>query len=266
MKAIFGVLLLGAAALAQDTITVPFSDPARPRTVKGSMMNGCFTVEGYEGKDVLVESRAGDIRSSQRHVPRGAEGLKRIDSGALGLTVEEENNVVTIHGPGDRSGNILVRVPRATTVKLSCMNGGTLRLTGVSGDVEVDNTNGGVTAESLSGSVMAHSMNGKVLVTLDQVAPDKPMSFSSMNGDVDVTLPATTKATLRMRSDNGEIYTDFELRLLPNASRPVVEDSRSRGGKYKVKMDKTTVGTINGGGPDIILKTMNGNIFVRQKK
>jgi len=265
MKTISVVLLLGAVALAQDAadrITVPFSDPARPRTVKGSLVNGCFTVEGYDGKDVVVESHGAEIGSHHRP-PRGAEGMKRIDSGAIGLTVEEEANTVTIHDRGAGSGKVLVRVPRETTLKLSCTNGGDLKVAGVSGDLELDDTNGGVSAANVTGSVIAHSMNGRVLVSLDRVGPDKPMSFSSMNGDVDVTLPAGTRATLRMKSDNGEIWTDFEVRLTPNASPQVVEEVH---GKRKVKMDKATVGTINGGGPDLTFKTMNGNIFVRQKK
>ena len=244
MKTLCAVLLFGAVALAQDTgdrVTVPFSDPARPRTVKGSLVNGCFTVEGYDGKDVVVESRGAEI-SSHHHVPRGAEGLKRIDSPGFGLTVEEENNTVTIHGPAARSGSVLVRVPRDTTVKLSCTNGGDIKLSGVTGDIELNNTNGGVTATNVSGSVIAHSLNGKVLVSLDRVAPDKPMSFSSLNGDVDVTLPAATRATLRMKSDNGEIYSDFEVRLAPNSSNVTVKDARSHGGKYRVK-----TGQVDGG-------------------
>jgi hypothetical protein len=47
---------------------------------------------------------------------------------------------------------------------------------------------------------------------------------------------------------------------------PVVEDGRPHGGKYRVKVDKTTVGTINGGGPDMEFKTFNGNIYIRKKK
>ena len=39
----------------------------------------------------------------------------------------------------------------------------------------------------------------------------KAMAFSSLNGNVDVTLPGGTKADLRMESENGEIYTDFDV-------------------------------------------------------
>ena len=159
MKALYATLLLSAVALAQDSgdrITVPFSDPARPRTVKGNLINGCFTLEGYDGKDVIVETHGGGDNSVRRHV-HGAEGMKRIDSGNYGLTVEEESNTISIHGPASHNVSVVVRVPRETTVKLQCLNGGEIRVTGVSGDLELNNTNGGVAVTNVSGSVIAHS-------------------------------------------------------------------------------------------------------------
>ena len=49
---------------------------------------------------------------------------------------------------------------------------------------------------------------------------DKAMAFTSFNGPVDVTLPATIKANLKMRSDQGEIFTDFDVQLRPPRRRP----------------------------------------------
>ncbi|MBV8820172.1 MAG: hypothetical protein JO022_17560 [Acidobacteriaceae bacterium] len=266
------ILLIAATAaslVAQDAsnrVTVPFSDPNRPRTVRAHMINGCVTVEGYDGKDVIIEPRAGgDSEERPRHTPRGAEGLKRIEPQGLGLNVEEENNVITIHGSPSRSNNLLVRVPVNTSVKLECMNGGAITVNRVTGDLELQNLNGAVEANNVSGTVIAHSLNGEVHISMDRVTPDKPMSFSSMNGNIDVSLPAGTRGNIHMKSDNGDVYSDFDVKL-GGASSPVVEDGRSKGGKYKIKIDRTTNGTINGGGPDLTFKTFNGNIYIRQKK
>ena len=269
MKLLYAVLILGSMAWAQDNperITVPFSDPSRPKTVRGNLMNGCFAVEGYQGNEVIVEGRAAAEIARDRHTPRGAEGLKRIGVNNFGLTVEEENNVVKIGGPMSHGGDITVRVPFATSLKLECMNGGNLKVDHVSGDLELQNLNGAVTVTDASGSVLAHSLNGKVVVDLDKVTPDKPMSFSTMNGNIDVTLPADIRANFRMKSDNGDVFSDFDIKLLPNSNQPVVEDNRGKGGKYRVKVDKTTVGAVNGGGPEISFKTFNGNIFIRKRK
>lgn len=268
MKTIFVVLTACAGLVAQDSpnrFSVPFSDPSRPRIVTGSMNNSCFEVEGYDGKDVVIETKGGGDHESH-HVPRGAEGLKRIEPTGMGLTVEEDNNTVHIHSNSGRGGDLVVRVPYDTSLKLKCLNGGDITVHHVSGDLELENLNGAVTASNVSGSILAHSLNGRVMVSMDKVTGGKPMSFSSLNGDVDVTLPGDTRATVKMKTDNGDIYSDFEVKLSPTSSLPVVEDGRAKGGKYKVKIDKTTVGAINGGGPDFDFKTFNGNIYIRKKK
>ena len=72
-----------------------------------------------------------------------------------------------------------------------------------------------------------------------------------MNGTVDVTLPADVKANLRMKTENGEIWSDFDVKLDPTSRPPVVDDQRKSGGRYRVRMDKSMYGTINGGGPEM---------------
>ena len=93
-------LLAAGIAWSQDTgdrITVPFSDPTRPHTLKVHLINGGITVKGYDGKDAIIETRGGQSgEHERRHVPRGAEGMKRIDNVAMGLTAEEEDNVFTV--------------------------------------------------------------------------------------------------------------------------------------------------------------------------
>lgn len=256
------LVLASAAAWGQDTVSVSFSDPARPKTVRASLLNGSMTVSGYDGKEVQIETHGG---SQNRRAPRSAEGMKRIDAGGGNVVAEEENNIIRVRGP--MNGSLTMRVPYNTTLKLECTNGGNLKVDHVSGDLELSNLNGDIVVSDVSGSVIANSLNGKVHVSFEKIAPDKAMSFTTMNGDVDVTLPADTKAGVRMKSDNGEAYTDFDIKLSANASAPVIEDGRAKGGKYKVKMEKTTVGTINGGGPaEFTFKTFNGNIYIRKKK
>jgi predicted membrane protein len=89
-------------------------------------------------------------------------------------------------------------------------------------------------------------MNGKVTVALDKVAAGKAMSFSSMNGTIDVTLPADIKANLKMKVDNGDVYTDFDVKLT-NDKFDTAETNTGRG--VRVRGNRTTYGTINGGGP-----------------
>jgi DUF4097 and DUF4098 domain-containing protein YvlB len=249
-----------------DRITVPFSDAAKPRTVIVKMIQGGITVRGYEGRDAMVEtsSRSG---SSSRHNSRPSnvpEGMHRIDNNSGGLDITEENNIITIHGGVMHSSDVVLQVPSQTSLKLETLNGGAIVVENISGEIDAQNMNGAVTITNVSGSVVANSMNGKVNVSLNKVTPNKPMSFSTMNGTIDVTLPADMKANLKMKTDNGDIWTDFDVKL--DASHaPTVEDSRKSGGRYHVRVDKAMYGSINGGGPEIQFVTSNGSIVIHKK-
>lgn len=275
MKRVLLVFLAaaGVAAWAQDAsperVTVPFSDPSRPKMVRVSLLNGGITVKAYSGKEVIVEARGGDGDRGRGHhrTPEGTTGMKRIDINNPGLQVEESENTVVIGVSSiNRNAEISIQVPVDTSLHLRSVNGGNINVEGVSGDLDIDNTNGEVTVSHVSGSVVAHALNGRVLVSLDRVTANKSMSFSSLNGNVDVTLPADVKANVKMKTDNGEIYSDFDVKLDASARQPVVEGNKSSGGKYRVRFDKGVYGAINGGGPEMQFTTFNGTIFIRKAK
>jgi len=241
-------------------------DPSRPGLVKVNLASGGITVKGYDGKEVVVEARLRGTEPSKKG-DKKIEGLKRIEIATTGLTVEEEDNVVSVStGPMNRTVDLTLQVPSATSLKLGCMNDGGILVQKVEGEIEVNNLNGPVTLTHVSGVVVAHSQNGEVLIQMDKVTPDKPMSFSTLNGDIDVTLPPDIKAKVRLETQNGAIYSDFEIGLDRNPRPPAVEDGRKEGGRTRIQFDKGVVGTINGGGPEIQFKTVNGNIQIRKGK
>jgi len=264
------VMLTGALAqdIPADRVSVPLRDPSRPGLVKVNLMTGGIVVKGYDGKEVIVEARLREGKSSSKEkADKKADGLKRIDIATTGLTVEEEDNLVTVStGPNGRTVDLTLQVPTATSLKLSCLNDGSIMVEKVEGEIEANNLNGSVTLTHVSGVVIAHSLNGEVLTQMDKVTPDKPMSFSTLNGEIDVTLPPDIKAKVKLETENGAIYSDFEIGLDRNPRPPAVEDGRKQGGRYRIEFPKGVVGSINGGGSDIHFKTLNGNIHVRKGK
>ena len=88
----------------------------------------------------------------------------------------------------------------------------------------------------------------------------------SLNGKIDVTLPASLKANLNLQSSRGEVYSDFDVVLA--ATPPKVEETkREEGrGRYRVSTGRGVVGKVNGGGQDITFKNMNGDIYIRKGK
>ncbi len=241
-----------------DRVSVNLSDPARPALVKASLVNGGITVKGYDGKEVVVEAR-------NRESARSDSTMKRIPVSGTGLSVEEENNEVRISTDSFmRAVDLSISVPIHTSLKLSAVNSGDIVVTGVDGELDVNDVNGSVTLNNVSGSAVAHALNGRLLATFSRVNPQKPMAFSSLNGDIDVTFPADLKANLSLKSDRGEIFSDFDVQVQASAPQQTVEDGRGRGGKYLVKIDKAVHATINGGGPELQFTNFNGGIYIRK--
>ena len=104
--------------------------------------------------------------------------------------------------------------------------------------------------------------NGEVEVLFDEINSDAPMAFSSFNGDVQVTFPSSLKADVKAKSDMGDVYTDFDMAISKN--EPLV-DKKTSSGKFKVKIEQWVRGTINGGGPEMLFKTFNGDIMIKSK-
>lgn len=263
------VLCLSAIGSAQDNkVTVPLSSPSQPATLKVHLITGSITVTPGSGPQVVIESESRRGRAPRREDRNIPPGMHRIDGGGYGFTAEEDHNVVTIGQDFAAMGGALsltIQTPVNTSVELSTINGGHIDVTGLNGNFDVQNTNGSITLMNISGAVSANTLNGALTVSMDKVIPDKPMSFASMNGKVDVTLPADTKAELRFKTTFGAVYSDFDVKTEPDASKPVVEDSRGRGGKYRIRMDRSFVGSINGGGPEYSFQTMNGSILIHKK-
>src|ERR1700687_718198 len=239
-----------AAGEGAPKLSVPLSDPGRPAILKVSTINGGIAVEGYAGKEVSIES-TGHGEEPEGKPRRGAEGMRRIPNRGAGLSVEENDNVVTVTARSPSEGGELhIQVPFHTSLHLSAVNGGEIRVSGVEGEIEISHVNGGIEARDVAGSVVAHTTNGDVKVVLSRRGAKKPMAFSTLNGDVDVTFPANFKANVHVRSDRGEIYSDFEIAAHGHA----IKESR-REGKRHIEVEREMQGTIGGGGPDILFKT-----------
>ncbi|MGD0783498.1 MAG: DUF4097 family beta strand repeat-containing protein [Candidatus Aminicenantales bacterium] len=195
-----------------------------------------------------------------------AAGMKQVPLDNSGLTVEEDNNHVSIEVESFRSGYDLdIKAPFASNLKIEGANLGGITVEGITGEIEIESANGGVKLGNISGSVVATTTNGDLEAVLNRIAADKPMSFVTFHGDIDVTLPADAKVNVRIKSNMGEVYSDFDIAL--KQAPPDSENSPKReGGKFRVSLDRSIYGTINGGGPELKFENFSGNVYLRKKK
>jgi len=235
-----------AAATAPAVVGVP--TPPMPAPAPGA---------GFFGPDDKEKEKARKEK---------AAGMKQVPLDNSGLTVEESNNHVSIQVESFRSGYDLdIKVPFASSIKIEGVNLGGVSVEGVNGEIEIESANGGIKLGGVSGSVVATTTNGDVDVVLNRITGDKPMSFVTFHGDIDVTLPGDAKVNVRIKSNMGEVYSDFDIAL--KQAPPDSENSpKKEGGKFRVSLDRSIYGTINGGGPEMKFENFSGNVYLRKKK
>jgi hypothetical protein len=274
-KRIFLTIMLGIFAVAAvvysqentvDRAAVPLSDPSQPAMVKVSTFRGSISVKGYNGQDVVVEALVRSRKIEKEPTSEKAKGMKLIPMSASGLTVTEERNEVNIKVESLRYAvDLTVQVPVSSSLKISGFNEGDIIVENVSGEIETTNHNGGISLTGISGNVIANTFNGELLVIFKQIDPEKPMAFSSFNGDVDVTFPGEIKADVKMKSEMGDIYSDYEIQIMQQPAQKQ-EEEKDEKGRYQISFDKTIYGKINGGGQEYVFKNFNGDIFIRKAK
>ena len=265
LLAIAGAMLYAQQATA-DRATVPFSDPSKPGLVEASVHDGSITVKGYNGKEVIIDAKLrGEKIQEKEEVSEKAKGMQRIFTVRTGLVVEEENNVMKVNVSAyDSTVDLTLQVPFKTSLKLSSHENGDILVENVTGEIEASNYEGNVTLKKISGSVVANSYDGEILIAFDQIDPGKPMSFTSYDGDIDVTFPATLKANVKMKTQEGEIYSDFPVDI--KADQQKVQDERKQGGKYRISFGEFIYGTINGGGAEYQFVSFDGDIYIRKSR
>lgn len=257
-----------AGDLPVERAEVRLSDASKPAFVEVRIHTGAITVTGYNGKNVLVEAKAVNNPKSEKEKEKEkekAKGMFLIRNNRTGLTIVEEHNkvLVKVYSITQRV-NLDIKVPYKTSLKLKGLNDGFIKVEKVSGELEVNHLNGPITLKNVSGTVIASALNGDVNVVFDKVNLKKPMSFSTLNGDIDVTFPKDVKFNLKMKSEQGEIYSDFKLKMQPGPS-PAKKPEKKEG-KYVLKFDKTIYALLNGGGEEVQFKTFTGDIYIRAKK
>jgi hypothetical protein len=324
----FALALLTAVRAEETPATIKFSDPAKPGTLKIVVGHGNLSITGGDAAEITVKSEAKATNAKPRK-----DGL-RVLSASSGYSLVEKDNVVTLDALSDGwaggGANFRVTVPRNTNVVVANSFGGDVTCTGVSGDLEIKNISGEIRLEDVSGGALVETMNGEIRAAIRELHDGKPLSFTSMNGEVVLRLPADTKANVRLRTQNGSILTDFDEKALvtktestPRSSKrtpkavtihsgdaitPEVRDAireaarasavaireaaqaardaaqAARDGARDVTADsvapmpplppmppippvtggKLVTGTLNGGGPEIAVATMNGDVTLRQ--
>ncbi|WP_080056782.1 DUF4097 family beta strand repeat-containing protein [Spirosoma aerolatum] len=230
---------------------------AKDRKVTLEIDAGDIKIEGYNGDEVVIQANSG-----YEAPPERAKGLKplyytAVDNTGLGLAVTPESGGLKIEKATRKSIKYTIKLPRKVGILYQQTNWqkADVTISNMDGDLEIKTNNGSMDLKNVTGPVVANTTNGEINIVFANIDQEKPTAISTINGEIDITLPASTKANMKLQTIHGEMYTDFDLGI-KNA-----KDGLARvGGSHSIN------GTTNGGGVDIQLKTINSNIYIRKQK
>jgi len=332
----------------QDRMTVNFVDSSKPGLLR---MNGSgdITVEGYNGKEVIIRTESVIENLISPPQDEKAKGLRRISGSKFHVSTVEDENSIVINRTIDKEIDIFIQVPFNTSLILgsgsrrignspglrisekkeleekakelkeeekklkeklkeleknqgelgkhyqrsfnivtsipsviSSVFGfgsvleGDIEVKNISGEIEINAVEGNITLVDITGGVAVNSVVGNLLVNFKDLKMKESMYFSTVEGEIDVTLPSDLNANLVLRTVEGEMYTDFDIEI----NRYVEKDKEDKESKVTHgtstgfqdifigwgRNTNTVSGKINGGGPVINMTTVEGNIYMRKGK
>lgn len=257
---LFIITLIPGLTQAQEDLRIPLTNPgASGKLIIHTVFADEVIVRTHDERDVRIVY---DGAEKDRDHDNNKNGLRRISGGGAGLEVTEEDNEVEINSspmPGDLE--LTVYVPKNFSLELNATQGD-IEVRGLEGELEVSSVNGDIEITDISGSALVNSVNGDVTVEFTRVNPDVPMSFTGVNGDMEIILPANAKFTAKMKTEWGDVYTNFDMEVDRNKAETKVDDDESR---YRVTLNTWIYGKVNGGGPEYLFKTLHGDISIRKR-
>jgi hypothetical protein len=141
-----------------------------------------------------------------------------------------------------------LRVPRQVRLEQLSTLEGNIVVRDVEGAVKARSLHGDIEEVNVAGSVVARALTGNILVSLRRL-PDRqfPVKLETLNGNVDLLMPAQANADLELTTVAGKILGNyaFEVSSVPG--------------------DSTRRARLGEGGVRVELRTVRGNIRVGQR-
>jgi lia operon protein LiaG len=216
---------------------------------------GDLPIEGYSGNEIIVTSTSDRFENP----PDRAKGLKPVypegtDNTGLALSEEKNGNEVTLRCllPITQGGaTYKIKVPENFAIRLrgDCSRSNSVFIQNMKNEIEV-NICESIKLKNVSGPLVLSNISGNINVVFTELSLGKPISIASVNGEIDVTLPAKAPVNLEMRTVSGNMYSDFDFHT----------DSKDiqRVGGNSVRA------SLNGGGTDLRITNVSGNIYLRK--
>lgn len=198
-------------------------------------VNGTVQIEGWDRQQVEVRAVKTALHESE-------------DLRAVHIDVQGNGNELAVSTRYPQGSGVQVTVEyeihvpyRLRWAAISTVNGD-VHVRGVSATGVLDSINGGVEVLDSDGRFSARTTNGDVRLQLKSLPDGDPVTLTTVNGSVVLSLPERSNADVRVVNRNGDFRSDFPLTTLG-----AYTSSRFRG-------------RLGSGGGEVFMSTVNGAI------
>ncbi|MFA6084654.1 DUF4097 family beta strand repeat-containing protein [Mucilaginibacter sp.] len=245
--AIVALLNIQTVKSQNKELSVKLTDPAKAGKLSIELFVGSIKIVAYAGKDVIV---SGD----GPYLPgKAGQNPVRDSTKKLSDFISQDNNLVRIKVEKFDIMNLVIKVPRNFSLVLKTQAQGNIDVENVNGDQEISVVSGNITLFNIGGSVSVNNTTGTIKVDMNAVNMNAHLVLSSVMGTITLKLPSDQKANVKLQSDFAAIHSDFDI------------DEGSADQKPKSIIHRT-IGKINGGGTEIYVKSVGGDIYLKKKK
>jgi len=215
------------------------------------------TLVGTDDNKITIEIEGGGYV-----VPEKAKGLRLItpsgltDNTGIGLHIEKDGDKHIVRSLSNKSSKrYIFNVPSTYFVhyESSGQYGKKLIIEDLKAELDASVGYNGVSLTGVTGPMAIHSLYGGIQADFESVSQKGPISLYSVYQDVDVTVPASTKAEFKLKVSYGDLYSDMDLQYPKSADGMTNLSGKNMGA------------TANGGGVSFTIKSGYKNIYLRQK-
>ncbi len=227
-------MMVPGTLFAQRSLYMPLSKSSREVRVKISTQKGALRILAWDKKAVKYE----------------------VEGGGLVNALEKQNEIL-IGVKGNEETDLTVYVPRNSHLLVKSFQEGSIFIRGVEGSLTVDAYNGAVKMTEVGGNAVVSAWNGPIFASFKYVN-DKPMAFTSYEGEIKLLLPHDTDAKILASYQNGNLINEFAQRG-GDAKTEVYEVEV---GENRIKEKKWEQLILGRGKPEWRVRNLNGDIKI----
>jgi hypothetical protein len=179
-----------------------------------------------KGGSITVENLYGEV-------------LSKTSGGSLSF----DNIQGTISGKTSGGSVTIGEVKGQTNVRTS---GGSVHIRLAEGPVDAQTSGGSITVEEVVGEIKAHTSGGSVKAYLSR-QPEADCSLTTSGGSITVHFSEGMGLDINAKTSGGRVHTDFPVSISGEIAKNAMH------------------GQMNGGGPELYLRTSGGSIYLKKR-